>query len=695
MRITSLRSKIFLLVGVTLCLGAVAVMLMTQRDVTRTVVASEELAVRNVLNLLVRDSEARWGGLLNDKIATVRSGRRQLMELGSIIRSVLNMYAQQVERQELSMAEAQMAAGEWLNSLSMQQRRYAFAFNRDLIVLASGDPSLLGTDLSSLKDFKGRELAASAYEEARTTGHSLAIYRWPLGDKAGESELRYAYFAYFQPWDWIFAVSDSALDVSRQFDERRQEMETSVSEALESLRLAHSGFAFITADNGKLIPPLPDGKAGLLDARDQQSGWTLRELLQDIPPNGEVDTISFMPNGSDEQWQFSAAYFKPLGWTVVAAVPADDLTRAASDLRNRLAVLFLAVLGVSLIIAWAVSTRITRPLQQLSDYARALPEQDLSSAGPIPRHIEQLPVDQPDEVGRLAAAFMFMDQQLREKIAKLVQETSSRERMESELNIAHAIQMGLLPPPPDSKQLDQLDLYATMKPAREVGGDLYDYFMLPDGRLCLAIGDVSDKGIPAALFMAVTRTLIRALAEEETDPALLMERINNSLSENNPNMMFVTLIVAVLDIQSGEMSWANAGHPPLCILQADGQLRLLEGRSGPACGVQEGLPYRSFSTVMAPGECVFGYTDGITEALNPGGDLYGEQRLFALLGRASTLTCQDLAGAVLDDVQAYAAGTEQSDDITMIAARRRADAGRAAQHPFVYTDPSHRSELQS
>src|SRR5690606_13383088 len=185
------------------------------------------------------------------------------------------------------------------------------------------------------------------------------------------------------------------------------------------------------------------------------------------------------------------------------------------------------------------------------------------------------------------------------------------------LNIARDIQMGLLPIPLPRNVLEKIDLYATMIPAKEVGGDLYDYFLLPDGRLCFAIGDVSDKGVPAALFMAVTRTLIRASAEDETDPARLMERVNNRLSENNPNVMFVTLVLGVLDLATGDLDWANGGHPPLCIVQTDGSLRLLEGRSGPACGVQEDLPYKSFSTRLAPGEILLGYTDGITEAVGP------------------------------------------------------------------------------
>src|SRR5699024_5761312 len=136
-----------------------------------------------------------------------------------------------------------------------------------------------------------------------------------------------------------------------------------------------------------------------------------------------------------------------------------------------------------------------------------------------------------------------MDRQLREKIASLLEETSSRERFESELNIAHAIQMGLLPVPLPEAAQQRVELHATMTPAKEVGGDLYDYFMLTDGRLCFAIGDVSDKGVPAALFMAVTRTLIRATADDESDPAKRTERSNSRLGQNHPNPMFDTLMV--------------------------------------------------------------------------------------------------------------------------------------------------------
>ena len=250
-----------------------------------------------------------------------------------------------------------------------------------------------------------------------------------------------------------------------------------------------------------------------------------------------------------------------------------------------------------------------------------------------------------------------------------MRETSSRQRIESELNIAHEIQLGLLPVPLAGDIRLHVDLRAVMRPAKEVGGDLYDYFELPDGRLCWAVGDVSGKGVPAALFMAITRTLIRATAEDETDPAVIVYRVNNRLSANNPNMMFVTLLLGVLDLSTGALSWANAGHPPPAVIGADGAVRLLEGRSGPACGVQEDLPYRRLDAQLGPGETLVGYTDGITEAMNVRNEQYGDARMLELLA-ANPGEAADLAKRLVSDVDAYAGEAEQSDDITLVVIRR-------------------------
>ena len=652
MSLRSLRSKIFLLVVALLLAVAAFVMLTSQRNVTRTVMNSERHAVSNVMELVLRDAEARWGALLADKISTVRSGRRQLMQSGTVVAAALGTYADLAERGIMTPGAAKGMARAWINHLKLDDRRYAFVYDADFQVLASGNPDMIDRDLSSLSDFKNRPLAQALLEESRTSGYGFAIYRWPPSAQRGDGETRYAYFGYFRPWNWVFAISDSAQDVIEQIETRRAQLENSVRDTLSKMTLAQSGFIFIAADDGRMIVPPPEARAGLLDAKD--GGGKLRSLRFD---------------GGDGPWQIESARFAPLGWTVVAVVPESDLTAPAQELLNRQALIFVGMMLVALVCAWLVAARIVRPLETLTHYARLLPEQDLTAESAVPAHIAALPDKHKDEVGRLAASFLFMDRKLRENVARLMRETTARERFESELNIARAIQLGLLPVPLSPITREQIDLNAMMLPAKEVGGDLYDYFTLPDGRLCLAIGDVSDKGVPAALFMAVTRTLIRATAEDETDPALIMQKINNRLSENNPNMMFVTLLIGVLDMTTGELQWANAGHLPPAVVGADGVVRLLEGRSGPACGVQEDLTYRCLSTMLAPGEMLVGYTDGITEAVNPQNAQYGDPRLLAVLSNPP-VPAANLAKRLLEDVQAFADGAEQSDDITLIVIRR-------------------------
>ncbi|ALM85835.1 SpoIIE family protein phosphatase [Bordetella sp. N] len=682
MFLRSLRSKIFLLVVAILLTVAAFIMLSSRRDVTNTVAASEQHAVRNVLELVQHDTEARWGALFNDKISTVRNGRRQLLQTGATVASVLDSYARMAASGVIGSDAAKEMAQAWINQLHFDGHRYAFVYDAGGHVLASGAPEMIGQDLGAVLDLKGRPLARALYDESRTSGNGFAIYRWPTAD--GRRESRYAYFGYFRAWDWVIAISDSVQDITEQVDRRRVEMKVALRETLSRLTLARSGFLFIVGDDGEVVVAPPRADAALLDATDIRlpvpaenaapgvaadgsGGRTLRALLSEVRATGEPDVVSArMKSGT---WHVEALRFQPLGWTLVAAVPERDFAAPAQALLNRQALIFAVTLLLALLCAWPVAARIVRPLELLARYARALPRQDLTAPPAVPAHIALLPQRLHDEVGRLADAFLVMDHRLRENVTRLMNETTRRERFESELNIARDIQLGLLPLPLEKAVLERADLHAVMKPAKEVGGDLYDYFTLPDGRLCFAIGDVSDKGVPAALFMGITRTLIRATAEDENDPARIMARVNNRLAENNPNMMFVTLVIGVLDLDTGDLQWANAGHPPLLVVGTDGALRTLHGRSGPACGVQEDLPYTGLSGVVASGDTLIGYTDGVTEANDPKDALYGDARLMAVVARPG-LSAAELAQRVLDDLQAHAAGAEQSDDITLIVIRR-------------------------
>jgi sigma-B regulation protein RsbU (phosphoserine phosphatase) len=662
----SLRSKIFLLVVAILLVVAAFIMPTSRRDVTRTVSASEQHSVSNIMDLVQRDIEARWSALLDDKVSTVRNGRRALLQTGSTVASVLASYADMAERGVVSTGAAKGMARAWINHLPFDEGRYAFVYDANGQVLASGNSGMIDRDLSGVTDFKGRPLARALYDESHDFGYGFAIYRWPVRDGAAD-EARYAYFGYFRPWDWVIAISDSVQDVTDQVDSRREQMKAALRDTLSRLTLARSGFLFITADDDELVVPPPARAAGMLDARDTGSGKPLREILRGITTTSVPKVLSF--DAGEGPWHIEAVRFKPLGWTVAAVVPESDFAAPARALLNRQAMIFGGTLLLALLCAWPVSAHIVRPLRKLTRYARELPGQDLTGPSTVPGHIADLPRLYRDEVGRLAASFLFMDKRLRENVTRLMQETTARERFESELNIARDIQLGLLPLPLEPAVLERADLHAVMQPAKQVGGDLYDYFLLPNGKLCLAIGDVSDKGVPAALFMAVTRTLIRATAEDEIDPAAIMARVNNSLAENNPNLMFVTLLLGVLDLDTGELQWANAGHPPPLVIGPDGAVRTLGGRSGPACGVQENLAYRGLSAWLDYGETLIGYTDGVTDAANARGDHYGLDRMVHTLARPGARAAQ-LTERLLEDIHAYAKDVEQSDDITLIVIRR-------------------------
>ncbi len=213
----------------------------------------------------------------------VRNGRRQLLETGTIVASVLAGYADMAERGVVSPGAAKGMARAWINHLKFGERRYAFVYDATGQVLASGNPSMLDRDLADVTDFKGRPLASALYDESHSSGYGFAIYRWPppadaeTGARSGtgtgngtgnrtapgaRDEARYAYFGYFRPWDWVISISDSAQDVIEQADTRREQMKSALRDTLSRLTLARSGFVFITADNDEAVVPPPPAARG-------------------------------------------------------------------------------------------------------------------------------------------------------------------------------------------------------------------------------------------------------------------------------------------------------------------------------------------------------------------------------------------------------------------------------------------------
>jgi sigma-B regulation protein RsbU (phosphoserine phosphatase) len=245
-----------------------------------------------------------------------------------------------------------------------------------------------------------------------------------------------------------------------------------------------------------------------------------------------------------------------------------------------------------------------------------------------------------------------------------------REAMARDLRIAREIQMGILPADPvGATSGTGLDVHAVVEPAREVGGDLYEVLRASNDRVVVALGDVSGKGIPAALFMAVTVTVLRAVARQIEEPDDILRRLNDELVEQNPRGMFVTLQCLVFDLENRRVSGAGAGHHQLAVLSPGRPPHLAFASSGRPAGLMPLNPIERESFPLEPGDTFVLFSDGVSEAMNPQDEFYGEERLLAVLAAASGATPAELVRSVLADVRAFAAGAKQSDDITVLAAQ--------------------------
>jgi len=239
-----------------------------------------------------------------------------------------------------------------------------------------------------------------------------------------------------------------------------------------------------------------------------------------------------------------------------------------------------------------------------------------------------------------------------------------------ELGIATEIQTSILPkmfPPfPDRKEFD---IYAKMIPAREVGGDLYDFFMIDKARVGVIIGDVSGKGIPAAMFMAVSKTLLKATALKGIPPDSCLESVNKVLVDESLPSMFVTVFYGIFDTRNGSFEYCNGGHNPPYLISAEGKVRQLDNRGGVFLGALKNLEYESNVVMLQPGETLFLITDGITEAMNPGEEMFGEKRTEESLQSHAGESLNNLVENMIKEVQAFAGAQEQSDDMTCLTLR--------------------------
>ncbi|HWR22691.1 MAG TPA: SpoIIE family protein phosphatase [Feifaniaceae bacterium] len=319
-----------------------------------------------------------------------------------------------------------------------------------------------------------------------------------------------------------------------------------------------------------------------------------------------------------------------------------------------------ALVGFVLLAADILSKRLTDPIHRLIE------EVNVISGGDLTRRVE---VRTGDEMEALGEAFNGMTASLRDHIKSLAAVTADRERIAAELGVAATIQSSMLPcifPP--FPERTEFDIFAGMHPAKEVGGDFYDFFFTGADHLWLVVADVSGKGVPAALFMVITKTLLKNQAGFTASPAEVLTTVNGQLYQNNEAGMFVTAFIGCLAISTGQFTFANAGHN-FPLVRRNGRWSWLKTKPGLVLAGMEGLVYRDFEEMLSPGDRIFLYTDGVTEALNPAGELYGNRRLEDTLNASGLARARNdaLIGHIKSDIDRFAAGEPQADDITMLA----------------------------
>jgi len=316
-----------------------------------------------------------------------------------------------------------------------------------------------------------------------------------------------------------------------------------------------------------------------------------------------------------------------------------------------------------------IQSKITAPIQQLSKSADSFVNQEESDDNRETLQPIISTIKTNDEIETLSDSIEKMTTDMITYIENLTAVTAEKERIGAELNVATQIQADMLPCVfPAFPEYNEFDIYASMQPAKEVGGDFYDFFLIDKNTLAVVMADVSGKGVPAALFMVIAKTLIKNNAQSGKSPKEVFETVNNMLCENNDAGMFVTAFMGYLNIKSGNFVFVNAGHnPPL--FKQNGKFDWLETKVGFVLAGMEDMPYTQSEITLSPNDELFLYTDGVTEADNNEKELFGDPRLLEIVNAMDTPPLDEMTVEIKKEIDKFADGAEQADDITMLALR--------------------------
>ena len=437
-----------------------------------------------------------------------------------------------------------------------------------------------------------------------------------------------------------------------------------LTDLVQSIPVGRTGYCFIVSSTGAYVTnPRRDrviGQSLFSQAEqidDPQLRRTGRAMIRE-----QSGFVELGPKVTGTESFLAFCRIPSPGWALGAVFPKEEIFQEVDALYR--STLLLAAMGTVLLLAVSliVAGSIASPLRRMAAATRKVAAGDLD--------VDLSSIRRSDEVGELARAFTKMAADLKTYIKDLTETTAAKQRIESELSIAAQIQKSMLPTIfPAFPDRDEFDIFAVMRPAKEVGGDLYDFFLLDDHRLCVVVGDVSGKGVPAALFMTVTKYLVEASAVEVKIPDEVLRRVNDQLARHNESCMFVTLFLGILNLVSGEFIYANGGHNPPLFLEPDGSAEFLDPPGGPVVGIMDDASFQTGHLRMKAGSVLLIYSDGVTEAFNNRDEAFSEHRLRETIARHRQSTVREMTEALVDEIDSFCKDAPQADDITVLALR--------------------------
>jgi sigma-B regulation protein RsbU (phosphoserine phosphatase) len=456
----------------------------------------------------------------------------------------------------------------------------------------------------------------------------------------------------------------------------------SINERILRTQLNNQGVAILLDNNRKII-----AKAGIATGNAYQKAEYFQLDNNDEERKRLDENLLAGKSGIDRgiyqkrECLIAHAQIASTKWSVLLILPVEDVNAPirpterliASQIQTVktqvntkislslviLTFLFCIMIGVVVVTARRVAGIITAPILELDNGVKIIGDGDLNY---------RLSIHSGDEIEELADSFNKMTKDLQSYIRNLTETMAAKERIQGELKVATDIQASLLPRLfPAFPDRPEFDIFALMDPAKEVGGDFYDFFFIDEKRLFFVIADVSDKGVPAALFMMVSKTLLKTEALRKGTPAEILTGVNNLLYPDNESMMFVTIFCAILDTETGELAFSNAGHNPPLLCPAGESPRYMIVPPGLVVGAMADSKYTTNTITLHDNDIIFLYTDGVTEAMNPSAELFGEERLVSAAVGRQTEDVRTFIDVIRKDVLEFSNGANQSDDITMLA----------------------------